>query len=116
MNAPTPYQEDRPWGGFRQYTLNEPTTVKILSVLPGKACSLQTHAHRAEFWVVIAGSGTITIGDAAREAVVGDEFWIDQGAEHRILGGPRSCKNKEIAFGHFDEGDIVRLHDDFGRA
>ena len=28
-------RDERPWGGFERYTLNEPSTVKIIEVAPG---------------------------------------------------------------------------------
>ncbi len=41
-------KEERPWGNFERFTLNEQTTVKIISIKAGKAISLQTHEHRDE--------------------------------------------------------------------
>ncbi len=105
----------RPWGGFEQFTLNEQTTVKILTVHAGEAFSLQTHAHRDEFWRVLAGSGSITVGDTTREAHVGDSFYIPQGTTHRAQGGIDTMQILEIAFGAFDESDITRLDDRYGR-
>ena len=37
---------ERPWGRFEQFTLNEPTTVKTITVEPGHRLSLQRHEHR----------------------------------------------------------------------
>ena len=49
------FVEERPWGRFRQFTANEPTTVKTITVDPGQRLSLQRHQHRAELWHVLAG-------------------------------------------------------------
>jgi mannose-6-phosphate isomerase-like protein (cupin superfamily) len=109
-------REDRPWGSFDRFTLNESTTVKIVRLLPNKRLSLQKHAHRAEFWRVIEGSGIATVGDAEREIKVGDEVTIPEGSLHRLAGGDTGLAVLEIAFGTFDESDIERVEDDFGRA
>lgn len=108
-------KEQRPWGNFERFTLNEKTTVKIITVNAGESISLQTHEHRDEFWRVIRGSGTITIGEKESHAREGDTFFTPRHAEHRILGGPEGLVCLEIAFGDFDEGDIKRLEDRYGR-
>lgn len=107
--------EERPWGSFERFTLNEPTTVKIVTVKPGEAISLQTHNDRDEFWRVIQGSGTITLGEEDHAAVVGTSFFCVRGTKHRVTGGPEGLSILEIAFGNFDEGDITRLEDRYGR-
>lgn len=109
-------KEVRPWGDFERFTLNEKTTVKIITVKAGEALSLQTHGKREEFWRVIAGSGVITIGETEHEAVAGQNFFIPQGAKHRVLGGGEGMQFLEIALGEFDEKDITRLDDRYGRS
>ncbi|MDB5264528.1 MAG: mannose-6-phosphate isomerase, type 2 [Parcubacteria group bacterium] len=114
MNLDT-YHEDRPWGGFDQFIHNEPCTVKILTVHPEKRFSLQKHSRRSEFWQVIEGSGTVHIGDVEKEVSVGDRIEIPVDTLHRLTGGPAGIKVLEIARGEFDENDIERVEDDFGR-
>ena len=109
-------KEERPWGNFERLTLNEKTTVKIITVREGHAISLQTHAHRDEFWRVIRGTGTIRICTADHEAREGMAFFCPRGSEHRVTGGPGGATFLEIAFGDFDENDIKRLEDRYGRA
>ena len=46
------YKEKRPWGGFEQFTINEKSTVKILTLLPRQKFSLQYHKKRKEFWLI----------------------------------------------------------------
>ena len=113
---PNYQKEERPWGHFERFTLNEPTTVKLVHVNPGEAISLQTHAHRDEFWKVLRGSGTIRIGASEQAAKENDTFMSRRGDEHRVEGGPDGLTLLEIAFGAFDEGDITRLEDKYGRA
>ncbi len=110
------YEKDiRPWGSFERFTLNEQTTVKILTIAPLQSVSLQTHAHRQEFWRILKGSGTVTINDTHADAVEGDQFMIQVGNQHRAEAGPEGLEFLEIAFGTFDEGDIIRLEDRYGR-
>lgn len=109
------YHEDRPWGSFDQFTLNEISTVKILTVAPDQVLSLQYHHNRTEFWHVIDGSGWMTIGDTEKEAHQGDEFIVPTGEQHRIRAGHEGMRVLEIAYGIFDEDDIVRIEDQYGR-
>ena len=106
----------REWGWFEQFTLNEVSTVKILTVDPGKRNSLQKHKWREEFWKVLEGHVHIWIGNKKIEAKRGDEFMIKKGQLHRLEGLSKEAKVLEISFGKFDENDIERIEDDFGRA
>lgn len=112
---PNRLHDERPWGGFEQFTQNEDSTVKILTIRAGQQFSLQTHEHRDEFWYIIAGDGVLTAGDEHTEAHAGMEFWIPRGVQHRAHASGTDLKILEISFGHFDEDDIVRLADDYGR-
>lgn len=109
-------KEERQWGEFERFTLNEKTTVKLITVDEGQAISLQTHEHRDEFWRVLKGSGVINIDGEDNDAHDGDVFFCHRGSEHRITGGAGGTTILEIAFGDFDEGDIARLEDRYGRA
>lgn len=109
------YLEERPWGRFEQFTHNAPSSVKLLYINPGEQISLQYHHKRQEFWRVLQGDPHITVGDAVYQAQVGDEFYIAQEEIHRISGGTQQAIILEIAFGDFDESDIVRLEDNYGR-
>jgi len=109
------YQEERPWGNFRQFTHNVSSTVKIISVKPGEILSLQSHEKRSEFWHVVSGSGTVEIADIKKDTIVGDEHKIEVGEKHRLGAGPEGITVLEIAFGYFDEKDIVHYEDKYGR-
>lgn len=108
-------KETRPWGNFERFTLNEPTTVKILTLNPEQEFSLQKHGHRAEFWCVIAGSGTVTVGEQHSPANIGDQFLVPESTPHRALASQEGLRILEIAFGEFSEDDIKRIEDDYGR-
>ncbi|MBA3789323.1 phosphomannose isomerase type II C-terminal cupin domain [Patescibacteria group bacterium] len=109
------HEEHRPWGSFEQFTLNEPTTVKILRVDAGKRFSLQKHEQRSEWWKVIEGDGIVQTNDRERHVAYGDVIESPVGTLHRLTGGNNGIAVLEIAFGNFDENDIIRTEDDFGR-
>jgi mannose-6-phosphate isomerase-like protein (cupin superfamily) len=109
------FQTERPWGNFRQFTHNNPTTVKILTVNPNEALSLQSHEKRSEFWHIISGSGIVEISDLKKDVMIGDEYEINIGEKHRLSAGPDGVQVLEIAFGDFDENDIIHYEDKYGR-
>lgn len=100
---------------YERFTLNEQSTVKIITVNPGEAFSLQTHAEREEFWHIISGTGSVTVGDKTSDAKAGDNFFIPKSAMHRLEGGPSGCMFLEVAYGTFSESDINRVEDKYGR-
>jgi len=106
---------ERPWGEFERFTLNEQTTVKIVTVNSGESFSLQTHENRDEFCRVIKGSGVIHIGNDESEMREGNTFFIPRHTKHRATGGTDGLSFLEISFGEFDENDITRLEDKYGR-
>jgi len=115
MSLENKYTEERPWGNFERFTLNEKSTVKIITVKAGEAFSLQYHKEREEFWKVLSGEGVATIGNEKKEAKAGSEFFIPKGINHR-MEGKGDIVFLEIALGEFDEeNDIVRVEDKYGR-
>ncbi len=108
--------DTRPWGHFEQFTQGEQSTVKLLYIDPSQLFSLQKHVGRDEFWHVISGSGTLTIGDVQVHAEPSQECYIPRGTPHRAEAGTNTpLIILEISFGSFDEGDIVRIEDKYGR-
>ncbi len=110
------YYEERPWGSFTQFISNTPATVKLITVAPKQSLSLQYHAKRREFWHVLSGDGTVVLGTKKHTAKEGEEFIIEKGVTHRMRAGSKGLIILEIATGRFDESDIVRLEDAYGRA
>jgi len=116
MEGLTNYEKmERPWGNFELFTMNEQTTVKILTLNPGEELSLQTHEHRDEFGRAVKGSGVVHIGGKEIEVHEGDTFFIQRNTAHRTIAGSEGLAYLEIAFGDFDENDEKRLEDDYGR-
>lgn len=109
------YEEERPWGSFRKFTDNIPSTVKILNVNPNEELSLQSHHKREEFWRVIRGDGVFEVGDKKTIVEIGSEQYVPVKTKHKIKAGIEGIEILEISFGEFDEGDIVRYEDKYGR-
>jgi mannose-6-phosphate isomerase-like protein (cupin superfamily) len=110
--------EDRPWGSWHVLDEGAGFKVKRIEVRPGQRLSYQTHEHRAEHWVVVAGTATCVIdGD---EVVVGTNqtVYIEIGQAHRITNQhDDDLVIVEVQTGTYTgEDDIVRLEDDYGRA
>ncbi len=53
----------RPWGSYDSIDSGDRFQVKRLTIKPGAVLSLQLHHHRAEHWVVVAGTAQITRGE-----------------------------------------------------
>ena len=114
-NPPLPYHEERPWGGFTRFIENTPVTVKLITVKATEQFSLQYHEKRDEFWHVISGEGMAIVGQETKIAKPGDEFFITRGTQHRFTAGSSDVTFLELAFGEFDENEIVRVEDKYGR-
>ncbi len=110
----TIYVEERPWGKFTQYTHNVSTTVKIIEVNPNQKLSLQFHHHRDELWIPLDEGLTAEVNGQAISMVVGVPVWVPRETKHRVYSD-RNARFLEIAFGYFDENDIVRIDDQYGR-
>lgn len=109
--------EERPWGRFEVLLDGQNFKSKIISVWPGQKLSLQSHAKRAENWVVVSGVGTVTLNDKIHRLKEGEHIHIPQGAKHRMANeSPQELEFIEVQSGsYFGEDDIVRYSDDYGR-
>lgn len=109
--------EVRPWGAWEVLDKGTGFKVKRLTVLPYQRLSYQTHAHRAEHWVVVAGKATCVLDGETTYAGPGDCVDVPVGAAHRIVNEQGEVlKIIEVQRGDYTgEDDIVRLDDDYGR-
>ena len=105
----------KPWGSFIQYVLNQPVTVKILEIRAGEQVSYQYHHHRSELWIPLDEGACVKVDGIIQRPEPMEPVFIAQGAKHQLIGESKDYRILEIAFGHFDEEDIVRLSDKYGR-
>lgn len=103
----------KPWGSFKILSKNQKTTIKILNLEKGKRTSFQVHKNRSEKWYVLHGQAIATLDDEIT-LMPGDEIFIEKNQPHR-LEAIIDVIILEISFGNFQENDIKRLDDDFGR-
>ncbi len=107
----------RPWGSYDGIDAGEGFQVKRLIVNPGAVLSLQMHHRRAEHWVVVRGTATITLNDDVFDLTVNQSTHIPIGATHRIANnGSVPVHIIEVQCGDYlGEDDIVRFEDNYGR-
>lgn len=107
----------KPWGSFSTLEEGPGYKLKRLVVQPGQRLSLQRHRHRAEHWVVVAGTATVARG--ARRLMLRPRqcIAIPRRAWHRIENRGRGpVVIIEVQHGRYlGEDDIVRRQDDYGR-
>jgi mannose-6-phosphate isomerase-like protein (cupin superfamily) len=110
-------EEDiRPWGKFRSFPYKQAQSIKIITVNPGGALSLQYHNRRSEFWIVLDKGLEVTVGEKVWKPEEGEEIFIPKHAPHRLrCYGKKRARVMEIWIGDSDESDIVRIQDDYGR-
>ena len=108
----------RPWGSYDSLGNGERYQVKSIRVKPGAKLSLQYHHHRAEHWVVVAGTARVLIGDKSRLVTANESVYIPLGEKHMLENpGKEWLELIEVQSGSYlGEDDIVRLEDVYGRA
>lgn len=107
----------RPWGTYETLRIEKNYQVKELTINPGGRLSLQKHFRRAEHWVVVEGTPTLTVDNQTQVYQVNQSIYIPKQAVHRIENfGTSPAKIIEVQIGDYlGEDDIVRLEDVYGR-
>ncbi|MCS5706474.1 mannose-1-phosphate guanylyltransferase/mannose-6-phosphate isomerase [Synechococcus sp. FGCU-3] len=108
----------RPWGSYDGVTEGGRWQVKKIVVNPGASLSLQMHHHRAEHWIVVAGTALVEKNGV--EELVGENqsTYIPLGCRHRLTNpGKIPVEMIEVQSGpYLGEDDIVRFEDRYGRS
>ncbi len=107
----------RPWGHYDVKASEPGYKVKCVLVRPGAALSSQFHYHRAEHWIVVKGTASITADGEEREIGVNESIFIPQGTIHRLENRTeKPLELVEVQTGKYlGEDDIVRIEDVYGR-
>lgn len=110
--------DHRPWGWFETLVLADRFQVKRIHVHPGAALSLQSHVHRSEHWIVVAGTAKVTVNDEITLLSENQSIYIPLGAVHRMENpGKVPMVLIEVQTGSYlGEDDIVRYEDVYSRS
>ena len=107
----------RPWGWYDSIESGKHFQVKRLEVNPGAKLSLQMHHNRAEHWVVVSGTATVTNGEAILTLTEGESTYIPACTLHSLENKTNEqLQVIEVQSGtYLGEDDIVRFEDIYGR-
>ncbi|KQX44800.1 MULTISPECIES: mannose-1-phosphate guanylyltransferase/mannose-6-phosphate isomerase [unclassified Ensifer] len=108
----------RPWGFVEEMLMGERFGVKRLVIDPGSRTSLQRHMNRAEHWVVVGGTATVTIGEESSVLTENESLYVPLGRLHRIANQGRiPLELIEVRTGaYIHDDDVIRVEDDYRRA
>lgn len=107
----------RPWGRCDVVVQTERFNVNRITVKPGAAFSMQMHHHRTEHWVILSGTGEVTIKDQKFLLTENQSTFIPIGAQHRLENpGKIPLELLEIQSGSYlGDDDIICIKDQYGR-
>jgi mannose-1-phosphate guanylyltransferase/mannose-1-phosphate guanylyltransferase/mannose-6-phosphate isomerase len=108
----------RPWGWYEGIDEGERFQVKRIMVKPGEKLSLQMHHHRAEHWIVVSGTASVTCGAEITLLTENQSTYIPLGTTHRLENpGKIDLHMIEVQSGtYLGEDDIVRFEDIYQRS
>ena len=110
-------KDTRPWGTWEVVDCGKGFCVKQITVNPNGVLSLQLHHYRAEHWIIVNGTATVTLGNQELSKTAGENIYIPVETKHRI----QNTTDKPMTFievqvgENLDENDIVRYEDIYGR-
>ncbi len=107
----------RPWGYYDSIDMGERHQAKRIMVNPGAKLSLQMHHHRAEHWIVVKGTASVTRGEEVLLLTENQSTYIPIGTTHSLENrGVIPLEMVEVQTGSYlGEDDIVRFEDLYGR-
>lgn len=107
----------RPWGTYTVLEEGPNFKIKCIVVNPGASLSMQLHRHRAEHWVVVSGTATITNGERDIVLHENESTYIPKQHRHRLQNRAAvPLRIIEVQCGDYvGEDDIVRFEDTYGR-
>ena len=70
---------------------------------------------RAELWIVLDDGANVQVGEEILHPKAGDEIWIPCETKHRLSSDGVAVRVLEVAFGNWQQADITRYEDDYGR-
>jgi mannose-6-phosphate isomerase-like protein (cupin superfamily) len=109
---------EKPWGFYKVTAHDGFYQSKVLTLLPRASISLQRHKLREEYWIVVFGSGEARVGDSTIGLSPGSVVSVPRNCLHRLRNtdGTEPLIVVEVQLGTcFDESDIERIDDVYGR-
>ena len=77
--------------------------------------SSQAHKKRDELMVILDDGLKVELDDKILMPKPGDEILIKRNTKHRVSSLGKPARILEVSFGFFDENDIERFEDIYGR-
>ncbi|WP_019615903.1 mannose-1-phosphate guanylyltransferase/mannose-6-phosphate isomerase [Psychromonas ossibalaenae] len=107
----------RPWGKYDSIDNGPRYQVKRITVKAGEKLSMQMHHHRAEHWIVVSGTASVTNGDKTFLVTENESTYIPVGTIHGLENpGKVPLEMIEVQSGSYlGEDDIVRFEDRYSR-
>ncbi len=107
----------RPWGKYHSVDVGDRHQVKRITVKPGGVLSLQKHHHRAEHWVVVKGTASVTRNSETIIVHENESVYLPIGCVHRMANpGKIDLEIIEVQVGSYlGEDDIQRIEDVYNR-
>ncbi|WP_413738024.1 mannose-1-phosphate guanylyltransferase/mannose-6-phosphate isomerase [Sodalis sp. RH21] len=107
----------RPWGRCDLVVAENRFNVNRITVKPGASFSVQMHHHRAEHWIILAGTAKVTIADKTFLLTENQSTFIPIGAVHTLENpGKITLELLEVRSGSYlGDDDVIRIKDHYGR-
>ena len=109
-HAPQTMKVDKPWGRFEQYSHNQQSMVKLITVNPGERLSSQYHFKRDELWVALDPGARVELRGRIHYPKPEEKVFIPRQTIHRLsTAGDRPVRVLEICFGkrHLRPGTVA---------
>ncbi|HRJ41309.1 MAG TPA: mannose-6-phosphate isomerase, partial [Caldilineaceae bacterium] len=66
-------------------------------------------------WIVLDDGCEIQVGEKILHPHAGSEIWISANSKHRLTSTGPAVRVLEVAFGNWQQADIMRYEDDYAR-
>jgi mannose-1-phosphate guanylyltransferase / mannose-6-phosphate isomerase len=105
------HMQYRPWGHREMLDEGEGYLVRRIHVLPGGVISRQSHADRAEHWIVVQGEAAAVVDGQVHHLKHNQSLMVPAGTVHQVSNeGSTSLILIEVHTGaRLDEGDVKRF-------
>ena len=96
-------ESSRPWGAYRVLCEDARHRVRRVTVMQGRAIPIQSFHHRNEHWILLQGTGQLTLGDQTRFIHEGEGVFIPKDTPH----GLENCGHIDLELIAVQEGEFL---------